>query len=81
VSGLYEKKQQEIKEAVDKLADSVNDTLSDWDMIGKAFLGVHPYLLNQIALGVLYATARRQHDGRINTTLARASLQVHPELS
>jgi len=55
-----------IDKAVDSLESATNDALVNYADIKQAFLRVHPYLLNQIALGVCSAVKHRETDGRIN---------------
>ena len=73
-----DRKQHELNEAVDRLSDAVNDMSVKADMICRAFLGVHPYLLNQIGLGLLKAVAfpSRHSDGRICGVLKKAAEEV-----
>jgi hypothetical protein len=63
---IHEKAQSQIQDAVTVLEKSVNSTLVTPRMISKAFLTLHPYLLNEVLLGILLSAAQREGDGRVN---------------
>jgi len=60
-----------INETVEKLGEEINCMCVSNDDIKKAFLQLHPYHLNQIALGLMGAINHRQRqvDGRILQSL------------
>ena len=55
-----------INSAVTLLESTVNSTLVNPRHVKKAFLRVHSYLLNLIAIGVLHALKEREGDGRVS---------------
>lgn len=71
-------RQRRINKAVDALSDAINEMTVKYEMIEKAFLGVHPYLLNQIGLGLLKAVSFRSRitDGRICGILKTAAKEA-----
>ena len=55
-----------INATVKQLQNAVNNSLVTYEDIARAFLQVHPYLLNEIAKGICSAVNTRKQDGRIN---------------
>ena len=66
----------DLKQAVDDLEKATNSTLINPEVIGKAFHSMHPYLLNQLALGITLMIYKRQQDGRLNKYLVKASKEL-----
>jgi hypothetical protein len=69
-------REQKIKEAVNALDQAVNDMGVTSRKIGEAFLGTHPYLLNEIALGVLFACSWGKGDGRLNPRIVELGIDM-----
>ena len=70
-------REKKILEAVNALDDAVNDMGVSSPMIGKCFLSVHPYLLDQIAKGVLWACEQRgKSDSRITPLVKKAAEMI-----
>ena len=67
---------QDLAKAVDDLEKATNSTLINPEVIGKAFHSIHPYLLNQLALGITLMIHKRQTDGRLNRVLVKASKEL-----
>ena len=68
----------ELKKAVEDLDKATNSTLISYGDIAKAFSEMHPYLLNQLMLGLLKVCTYpiRQGDGRIDARVQKLALEV-----
>jgi hypothetical protein len=66
----------DLAKAVDDLGKATNSTLIDARVIANSFRTMHPYLLNQLALGITLMINKRQHDGRLNRVLVKASKEL-----
>ena len=73
---VYQPHGHDIHGAVDRLGDEINCMCVNVQDIAKAFRGMHPYHLNQVALGVLQAVKSREGDGRICSSVERAAREV-----
>jgi len=78
MNGYEQVLKNRIAEAGLALADAVNNSIVTPRIVGEALMRTHPYLLNEIALGVMYAVSRRAGDGRINPLLEKAALELFP---
>ena len=70
----------ELRRAVDELESSINSTLVNPTTIAHAFSSTHPYLLNQLVLGLLKVRANpvRQGDGRIHPDIQKLAKELWP---
>ena len=66
----------DLKKAVDDLGKAINSTLVRPKIIGKALRQMHPYLLNQLGLGITMMYAKRAGDQRLNLILEKASIEI-----
>ena len=66
----------DLMNAIADLEKAINSTLVHPRTIGKALRQMHPYLLNQLALGVGFQFAKRAGDQRLNLTLEKAFLEI-----
>jgi len=73
---VYSPHGHDIAGAVDKLGDEINCTCVTYEDIAKAFRGMHPYHLNQVALGILKAVKSREGDGRIYPSVEKAAKEI-----
>lgn len=62
-------RQTTINSAVTVLEATVNDMSVKPEHVKKAFLRVHSYLLNLIAIGVIHALKEREGDTRVSTAI------------
>ena len=66
----------DLDKAVDELGKALNSTLIDPKIIGKALQQMHPYLLNQLGLGITMMYCKRAGDQRLNLILEKASIEI-----
>jgi len=62
--------------AIDDLGKALNSSKVKPKIIGKALRQMHPYLLNQLGLGVCFQFTKRAGDQRLNLTLEKASIEI-----
>ena len=73
---VYQPHGHDIPGAVSRLGDEINCTCVNVKDIAEAFRGMHPYHLNQVALGVLQAVKYREGDGRICPPVRSAAQEI-----
>ena len=66
----------DLKKAVDDLGKVLNSYKVRPKIIGKALRQMHPYLLNQLGLGISFQYAKRAGDQRLNLILEKASKEL-----
>ena len=66
----------DLMKAIGDLQKAINSTLVRPRIIGEALQQMHPYLLNQLGLGVMFMFAKRAGDQRLNLTLETASTEI-----
>jgi len=73
----FERKEK-LRKAINELDNAINDMGVSIELIGKGFLTLHPYLLNQLMLGLTYtcANSTRQIDPRINPKFQELSKEI-----
>ena len=66
----------DLKKAIADLDKALNSSLVRPKIIGKALQQMHPYLLNQLGLGITMMFCKRAGDQRLNLILEKASIEI-----